>query len=95
MPHAASPAFIHSAFYRFVPLPDAPAAAAELRALGADLGLNGAIVVAAEGLNGAVSGAPPAVAAFEEALRRGAVLEEEIGGMGDGFMARPIVPRTR
>ena len=81
MPDPTAPAFIHSAFYRFVPLPDAPAAAAELRALGADLGLNGAIVVAAEGLNGAVSGAPPAVAAFEEALRRGAVLDGAARGL--------------
>jgi UPF0176 protein len=81
MPDPTAPAFIHSAFYRFVPLPDAPAAAAELRALGADLGLNGAIVVAAEGLNGAVSGAPPAVEAFEEALRSGAVLEGAARGL--------------
>jgi UPF0176 protein len=67
-----TPAFIHSAFYRFVPLPDPQAAAAELRSLGQ--GLHGAIVVAGEGVNGAVSGRPDAVQAFEAALRSGAAL---------------------
>ena len=76
-----APAFVHSAFYRFTSLPDAQAAAAALRALGAELGLNGAIVVATEGLNGAVSGPPAAVDAFEDALRGGAVL----GGAARGL----------
>ena len=77
VPHAA-PAFVHSAFYRFVTLPDPHAAAAELRLLGQ--GLHGAIVVAGEGINGAVSGRPDAVQVFEEALRTGAAL----GGAAQG-----------
>ena len=81
MSAALPPAFVHSAFYRFTPLPDAQAAAVALRALGAELGLNGAIVVATEGLNGAVSGPPGAVDAFEDALRGGAVL----GGAARGL----------
>lgn len=81
MSAALPPAFVHSAFYRFTPLPDAQAAAAALRRLGAELGLNGAIVVAGEGLNGAVSGPPPAVDAFEDALRSGAVLEGAAHGL--------------
>jgi len=75
-----APAVVHSAFYRFVCLPDAQAAAAELRALGQ--GLHGAIVVAGEGLNGAVSGPPESVAAFEEALSTGAAL----GGAARGLV---------
>ncbi|MGA1317458.1 MAG: rhodanese-like domain-containing protein [Rubrivivax sp.] len=81
MPADLPPAFVHSAFYRFVTQPDAQAAAGELRSLGATLGLHGAIVVATEGLNGAVSGVPEAVDAFEHALHSGAVL----GGAARGL----------
>ena len=84
MSTAAAPAFVHSAFYRFTPLPDTQATAAALRALGAAQGLNGAIVVATEGLNGAVSGPPAAVEAFEEALRGGALL----GGAARGLSSK-------
>jgi UPF0176 protein len=73
--------FVHSAFYRFVALADPAAAAAELRALGLDMGLHGALVVAAEGLNGAVSGAPSAVQAFEDALGGGPTLGGACHGM--------------
>lgn len=78
----AAPAFLHSAFYRFVPLADAQAAAASLRALGERLGLHGALVVAGEGLNGAVSGPPARVESFEAALRGGEVL----GGVCRGLV---------
>ena len=58
---------LHSAFYRFVPLPDPVAAADALRALAR--GLTGSIVVAHEGVNGTVAGAAQAVARFEAALQ--------------------------
>jgi UPF0176 protein len=80
MSESIPPPFLHSAFYRFVALPDAQTAAAELRTLGQ--GLHGAIVVAREGLNGAVSGSPESVAAFEEALSAGAAL----GGAARGLV---------
>lgn len=70
MPQSAS-ALIHSAFYRFVPLEDPVASADALRA--AAHGLLGSIVVAREGVNGAVAGTPQAIAAFEAALRAGAL----------------------
>ena len=60
-------ALLHSAFYRFAPLADPPAAADVLRALARDL--TGSIVVAGEGINGTVAGTPGAVAAFETALQ--------------------------
>lgn len=72
--------FVHSAFYRFVPLADPAAAAAELRARGQ--GLHGALIVAAEGLNGAVSGPPAAVQAFEDVLAGGLALGGACRGMG-------------
>jgi UPF0176 protein len=81
MPADPPPAFVHSAFYRFVPMPDAQAAAGDLRSLGATLALHGAIVVATEGLNGAVSGTSEAVDAFEHALHSGAVLRGAASGL--------------
>lgn len=63
------PPLIHSAFYRFTAVEDAAALAAALRALGHGLpGLQGAIVVAAEGINGAVAGPALVVQAFEAAI---------------------------
>ncbi len=70
---------LHSAFYRFFPCPDPAALAQRLRALAA--GLQGSIVVAAEGINGAVAGAPDAVAAFEAALQADGVAAGALRGM--------------
>jgi UPF0176 protein len=70
---ASSPppaALLHTAFYRFLPMPMPQAAASTLRRLGH--GLTGTIVVAPEGLSGAVAGPPEAVRAFEQALMAGA-----------------------
>ncbi|MFN7726347.1 MAG: rhodanese-like domain-containing protein [Rubrivivax sp.] len=61
-------ALLHSAFYRFTPLADPAAAAAELRALATAHGLTGSVLVAAEGVNGTVAGAPGDVRAFEAAF---------------------------
>ena len=72
-------ALLHSAFYRFVPLADPPAAAALLRGLAQ--GLQGSIVVAAEGLNGTLAGTPAAVAAFEAALQSASILGGALRGM--------------
>ena len=72
-------ALLHSAFYRFVPLADPAATAALLRGLAQ--GLQGSIVVAAEGLNGTLAGAPAAVAAFEAALQAASTLGGVLQGM--------------
>ena len=55
---------MHSAFYRFVPLADPPGLAHTLRRQAEQLGLLGTIVVAAEGVSGALAGAPAALRAF-------------------------------
>ncbi len=60
------PALQHSAFYRFVPLPQPALAADAVRAAAHDL--QGSIVLALEGINGTVAGVPAAVARFESAL---------------------------
>jgi UPF0176 protein len=62
-------ALVHSAFYQFTDLPDPAGVAAGLRRLAQ--GVTGSIVVAREGLNGAVAGPRVAVAAFEQAVREG------------------------
>ena len=72
-----SSALLHSAFYRFVPLADPTAAADALRVLAREL--TGSIVVAHEGVNGTVAGAPAAVAAFEAALQE--ALDGALRGM--------------
>lgn len=68
MSPSPAPTLIHSAFYRFAALAEPSALAAALRAWARQL--QGSVVVAPEGLNGTVAGAPAAVAAFEAALGR-------------------------
>lgn len=79
MPAADPTPLLHSAFYRFVPLADPPAAADALRAL--SHGLRGSIVVAGEGLNGTVAGPAHVVAAFELALQQDGMLGGALRGM--------------
>jgi UPF0176 protein len=61
------PTLLHSSFYRFCPVADPTAAAEQLRGLAQ--GLLGTLVLASEGLSGAVAGPAAAVAAFEAALQ--------------------------
>jgi UPF0176 protein len=57
---------IHSAFYKFVQLPDADAVVEHVRAF--SRALKGSVLVAAEGINGTVAGSPGDIEAFENAL---------------------------
>ena len=70
---------LHSAFYRFVPLADPVRVADTVRRLAQ--GLQGSIVLAAEGINGTLAGAPKAVQAFEQALQQAAVAGGVFAGM--------------
>jgi UPF0176 protein len=76
-----APSLLHSAFYRFVHLPDPEAAARELRGLGRALGVGGSVLVAAEGVNGTVAGPATQVEAFEQRLHTGAVLQGALRGL--------------
>jgi UPF0176 protein len=81
-PAAGAPAaLLHSAFYRFTPLADATEAAAAVRALATECGLFGAITIATEGINGAVSGPAAEVARFEAALQSPETLQGAFQGM--------------
>jgi UPF0176 protein len=72
--------WLHSSFYRFCPLADPVASAAWVRE--AARALRGTVVLAPEGLNGAVAGAPDAVGAFEHALQASPLF---------GGLSRPLV----
>ncbi|MCE2658617.1 MAG: hypothetical protein LW854_10255 [Rubrivivax sp.] len=65
-PGPAPAALLHSSFYRFTPLADPLAAAQAVR--GWAQGLTGLVVLAPEGISGAVAGAPATVQALEAAL---------------------------
>lgn len=65
-------AWLHSSFYRFCALAEPLAATEQLRGLAN--GLLGSIVLAPEGINGALAGSPAAIAAFEAALQASGLL---------------------
>jgi UPF0176 protein len=76
MPAMSSPAWLHSSFYRFHALADPQAAAAQVR--GMAQGLQGSIVLAPEGISGAVAGPPAAVLGFEQALQGSGLLGDAL-----------------
>ena len=89
----SSTPLLHSAFYRFVALADAPAAADTLRALAQ--GLRGSVVVAAEGVSGALAGLPDEVLAFEAVLQQRDVLGGALLGMAFKHSACTTAPFGR
>ena len=92
-PAAPAPALLHSAFYRFTPLADPVAAAAAVRRVAQ--GVFGSITLAAEGLNGAVAGAPHAVADFEHALQGAGLCHGAFSGMAFKHSACTTPPFAR
>jgi UPF0176 protein len=93
MDASPAPTLQHSAFYRFTPLPDPQAAAATLRTLAA--GLHGAVLVAGEGVNGAVSGSPQALDRFEHSVQQSDVLGGALAGMAFKRSACRTAPFAR
>ena len=73
--------WLHSSFYCFTPVPDPAALAAGLRVEGRRLGLRGAVLLAQEGISGAVAGSVQAVQTFEQALQQDSVLRGALRGM--------------
>lgn len=70
MPLAPESPLVHTAFYKFTPLPQPDDVAAHLRQLLAQVGgLTGSILLAAEGINGMLAGAVDAVNGIEQALQ--------------------------
>ncbi|MCP1470121.1 UPF0176 protein [Sphingobium sp. OAS761] len=62
-------AFTIAALYRFASFPDPQALAGRLRALTADLGLCGTLILATEGINGTVAGSADAIATLVAHIR--------------------------
>ncbi len=78
----ATASLMHSAFYRFAPVADPQAAAQQLRAQAvAWEDLQGALLLASEGINGAVAGCPDTVSAFEAWLTSEDFLQGALEGM--------------
>ncbi len=86
-----SPPVHVAAFYRFAPVAAPEALAARLRELGAASGLVGSIILAPEGLNGTIAGAPEAVEALFEMLRA----EPGMAGLTPRLHAAPALPFAR
>ena len=79
-----SAALVHSAFYRFTPIAQPQQLAAALRQAIAGLGeaaLGGSILLAEEGINGTVAGAPEAVERFEQWLLHAPAVGGALAGM--------------
>ena len=86
-------ALLHSAFYRFTPLADPLAAAALLHGLAQ--GLQGSIVLAAEGISGALAGPTALLASFEATLQQADVLAGALRGMAFKHSACSTAPFGR
>ena len=90
---ADSGPLLHSAFYRFVPLTDPVMLAAKVRGLAQ--GLQGSIVLAAEGINGTLAGTPETMRAFEQALQQPSVAGGVFAGMAFKHSGCVTVPFGR
>jgi UPF0176 protein len=83
-----------AAFYQFVTVPDAADLRARLEALCASLPVWGTVIVAPEGINGTLAGAPPNIDALVGALQNGALgvvfsaLELKFSQAGDAHFDR-------
>ncbi|MBC7436015.1 MAG: hypothetical protein H7332_08095 [Bdellovibrionales bacterium] len=86
-------ALYHCAFYQFAEIGDVQAAVHELRRL--THGLNGSVLVAAEGINGAVAGEPAALDVFEAALLASPVFNGRLQGMAFKRSACTTAPFAR
>jgi UPF0176 protein len=86
-------ALYHSAFYQFADIGDVDAAVQELRRL--TRGLNGSVLVAAEGINGAVAGEAAALDTFEHALVMSPVFKGQLEGMAFKRSACTTAPFAR
>ena len=84
-----------AAFYQFVPLPDFRCLREPLRAICADLGLKGSVLLAHEGINGTLAGSAEAITALVEELRRGALFGGRLDHLELKFSAALAKPFQR
>ncbi len=84
-----------AAFYQFAALPDFRCLREPLRAVCADLGLKGSVLLAHEGINGTLAGSADAIAALVEELRRGALFGGRLDNLELKFSAASAMPFQR
>lgn len=84
---------VHSAFFKFVPVADPPALAQALRQLA--IRLTGVVIVAHEGISGAVAGTPSDITAFEHTLTQAPCFAEDFVDMSFKRSGCTTKPFTR
>jgi UPF0176 protein len=84
-----------AAFYQFVALPDFRELRQPLRAICADLGLKGSVLLAHEGINGTLAGHADAIAALVEKLQGGALFGGRLNALELKFSSAEAMPFRR
>ena len=83
------------AFYQFAALPDYRELREPLRAFCARLSLKGSVLLAEEGINGTIAGAPEAIDAFAHELARGDMFGGRLDNLELKFSAAEAMPFGR
>ncbi|MBR0809782.1 rhodanese-related sulfurtransferase [Bradyrhizobium japonicum] len=84
-----------AAFYQFAALPDYRALREPLRALCAGLALKGSVLLAQEGINGTIAGAPEAIDVFVHELAHGALFGGRLNNLELKFSTAEAMPFGR
>src|SRR5215469_7661809 len=84
-----------AAFYQFVSLPDFRELREPLRAICADLGLKGSVLLAQEGINGTLAGSTHAIDALVEELKGGALFGGRLNALELKFSTAEAMPFGR
>src|ERR1700720_851791 len=84
-----------AAFYQFTALPDFRELREPLRAICADLKLKGSVLLAHEGINGALAGSADAIGALIGELRDGAVFRRRLDNLELKFSQASAMPFQR
>jgi UPF0176 protein len=84
-----------AAFYQFASFPDFRELREPLRALCAGFRLKGSVLLAHEGINGTVAGAPDNIAEFVHTLREGALFGGRLDKLELKFSQASVVPFQR
>lgn len=84
-----------AAFYQFAALPDYRELREPLRAFCAGLALKGSVLLAREGINGTIAGAPAAIDAFAHELAHGAMFGGRLNNLELKFSTAETMPFGR
>src|ERR1700755_2474692 len=84
-----------AAFYQFAALPDFRALREPLRAICADLGLKGSVLLAHEGINGTLAGTEESIGAFVNELEHGDLFSGRLGNLELKYSTAGAMPFGR